>query len=349
MKTNNKTALKISVVVCTYNRGKKIKSCLDSILNQSLSKEEYEIVVVNDGSTDDTAKILKSVKGIRIVTNDPNQGLAQSRNNGAKASLADIIVFTDDDCVADKDWLKNILKAYEDSDVVGVGGKIVPFRTDKWLLRYYSANNPLAHLTFAFDDSSGVVYSIAQYVKRSFSLKQLPDSTVRLYMIVGANMSMRHSVFEKVGGFDPRIRFGGEEEDFWTRLRKLGPQAKLVYAPDAIINHDYDSSFKDASRRNYKYGIGAARLYLKDRNRLPVIYPFPFIVLLSLPLLFLSPYFLLFTITLTLGLYSGWVKAAMLNKTPSYVCFSFTQLGLELINSGGFIVGFCRGILGRQI
>lgn len=342
------TGPKISVVVCSYNRGEKIRNCLDALINQSLPENQYEIVVVNDGSTDETGNILKEYKNIKVVTNNPNQGLAQSRNNGARASRADIIAFTDDDCIADKDWLGNILLTYKDPSIMGVGGKIVPYRTNKWLLKYYEANNPLAHLTFSFDESSGIVYTLRQYIKRSFSLKELSEkANTQLFMIVGANMSMRRSIFEAVGGFDPNIKFGGEEEDFWKRLRKIDPNIKLLYNPKAVIGHDYDPSFKDAARRNYKYGIGAARLFLKDRNRLPVLYPFPILILMSLLLLAFSPYFIVLSFALTLGLYSGWVKASFTKRHPQYLLFALTQMILELINSYGFFVGVFRILSGR--
>lgn len=332
---------KISVVLCTYNRADRVSTCLEALLNQSLDAEDYEIIVVNDGSVDDTAEVLKKYN-VKVVTNRPNQGIGQSRSNGVHASKADIIAFTDDDCVPDKDWLKYILRAYADPGVLGVGGKIVPYRTDHWLLKFYQENNPLAHVVFTFNASSGVFYTLKEYIKRSLSLRRLPEREIELHMIVGANMSMRRSTFYLVGGFDPNIRFGGEEEDFWTRLYKLSPDAQLRYAPKALIRHNYDSSFKDAVRRNYSYGIGAARTFLKDKGRLPVLYPFPLLILLSLGLVALNPYFLLIPLFLTLFLYGGWLGVALLRRDPTYIFYAYVQMLLELINSYGFVKGYIK-------
>ena len=331
---------KISVVICTYNRADKVARCLQALQEQTLSTSEYEVIVVNDGSTDKTAHVLENYS-FKIITNKPNQGMGQSHNNGVAVSKADIIAFTDDDCVADKNWLKNLLEDYSDTKVIAVGGKIIPYKTDKWLLRYYEENNPLAHLTFAFDNSSGIFYSIHQYVKHSFSLRQLPDEAVGLYMLVGANMSMRRSIFGLVGGFDPIMRFGGEEEDFWNRLRKLKPNEKLLYAPGALIKHDYEPYFKDALRRNYSYGIGSARKFLKDGG-LPVLYPFPVLVIVSLGLALISPYYLLICPFLITVLYPGWLLLAVRKKQPSYTLYAGVQMILELVNSCGFIRGYLK-------
>ena len=338
----------ISVVVCTYNGVSKIKKCLDALNNQSLDKEKYEVVVVNDGSTDDTAKILKKYK-FKIVTNNPNQGLAQSRNNGAYIASGDILAFTDDDCIPNTKWLENILIKYKNKKVDAVGGKIIPYKTDSTLLKFYAENNPLAHLTFKFDESSGVFYTISEYIKRSFSLRSLPNKSVPLRMIVGANMSMRRNIFELVGGFDPTIKFGGEEEDLWKRLLQINPVATLLYEPKAIIKHDYEDKIKDAIRRNRSYGAGSARNFLRYKfHRLPVLYPFPLLIIASILLSLISPYLLIVTILLPMALYPGWLKLTILKKRPHFIFYSYLQMTLELVNDYGFITGLMESIWNRN-
>ena len=334
-------SLKVSVVLCTYNRAGRVGTCLKALLEQSVPADEYEVIVVNDGSTDSTAEVLKAYD-VRVITNTPNQGLAQSRNNGAMAAKAAILAFTDDDCVPDKDWLAQLLGQYADPGIAGVGGKIVPYKTDKWLLEYYAANNPLAQVAFTFNNSSSIFSALLAYVKRSFSLRQLPETNIKLHMIVGANMSMRRPIFDAVGGFDSNIKFGGEEEDFWTRLHQLHPDVKLLYAPLAIVGHNYEPSFRDAIRRNKSYGAGAARTYTKDPSRLPVLYPFPWLIVFSLGLLVISPYFLLFSALLTLALYAGWVRLAVQKRRIRYLLYAYVQMFLELVNDYGFVRGYIR-------
>jgi glycosyltransferase involved in cell wall biosynthesis len=326
----------VSVIVCTYNRAHKIKQCLDALVNQSF--DSYEIIVVNDGSVDNTATVLSDYK-FKVITNSPNQGASQSRNIGVAAARADILVFTDDDCIADKHWLKNLVLAYADPKIIAVGGRIVPYSIDKWLLKYYEANNPLAHLPLSLANSSRLTYRLIQYLKRSLSLNQLPNEEVELLTIVGANMSMRRSVFTKIGGFDKNFRLGGDEEDLWKRVHSIVPGV-LLYAPRAVIKHDYDSSYRDALRRNYTYGFGSSRLFLKYHDRIPAIYPFPIVLLLSLLLMIVSPYFILLTMLLFILLYPGWVIAAVRDRRPLYVFYSIIQASLEFVTSVGFARGY---------
>jgi glycosyltransferase involved in cell wall biosynthesis len=333
---------KISVILCSYNRADRIGRCIDALLAQSLHKKDYEIIVVNDGSNDGTGNTLSTYKNIRVTTNAPNQGLAGSRNVGARMARAEIIAFTDDDCVPSKDWLKNLLKHYNNSKIMGVGGKIIPYRTNHWLLKFYDLNNPLAHMPLSFNSSSSIFFAIKEYVKRSTSLHYLPDRSIRLFMLIGANMSMRRTVFDITGGFDPKLKIGGEEEEFWKRFYEIEPKAKLCYAPEAIIKHDYVPEFKDARRRSYSYGIGAARNFIKDPKRLPVIYPFPLLVIISLLLMLFSPYSLILSIVLGLILYPGWVKVALIKKKPQYVLYAYVQMFLELIHDYGFMRGYIQ-------
>ena len=284
---NKKTKIKISVIVCTYNRSKKIENCLKALLRQSLDKDEYEIIVVNDGSTDNTEKILKKYS-VKTITNITNKGLAESRNIGTLKSTAKILAFTDDDCVPDKHWLKNILSAYTDRKIIAVGGKIVPLRLNHLLLKYYSLYNPLAHLASDSYKLSYPLYNLFQYFKRTFYLHELLDTQNHLYLIIGANMSMRRSTYNLVGGFDKDLKFGGEEEDFWIKVNKLMPKAILKYAPNALIKHDYEPSFIKALKQNYRYGTGGAKLYIKSKERTPTIYPFPIIILFFLILALLN-------------------------------------------------------------
>ncbi|MBC8228413.1 glycosyltransferase family 2 protein, partial [bacterium] len=111
----------VSVVIPAYNAEKEIPSCLDSLLNQTFPKEQCEIIVVNDGSTDGTEKIVRKYDGVKIIT-QANQGPAAARNNGVSESKGDIIVFTDSDCVPEEDWLEEMLKPFNDTEVVGVQG-----------------------------------------------------------------------------------------------------------------------------------------------------------------------------------------------------------------------------------
>ncbi len=95
---------KVSVIICVYNGGKIIGRCIDSLLNQDY--DNYEIIVVNDGSTDNTDKILGKYKDrVIYAKNKINKGLAAARNRGTELAKGEYVAFTDVDCVVDKYWL----------------------------------------------------------------------------------------------------------------------------------------------------------------------------------------------------------------------------------------------------
>ena len=110
----------VSVIVCSHNGAETIARTLASLQRQSLPGERYEVIVVDDGSTDGTEEVAKSF-GAQVVRFDQSIGLAAARNAGVRASRAEIVAFTDDDCEADPDWLPALLEAFSESDAGGVG------------------------------------------------------------------------------------------------------------------------------------------------------------------------------------------------------------------------------------
>ena len=328
--------LRISVVVCTHNRADKLASCLEHLADQSLDSSSYEVVVVDDCSTDATLECANR-HGTRAIRTERNVGPAAARNQGVTASTAAIVAFTDDDCVPDRDWLLALLDAFREPEVLAVGGKIVPLRTDRLLLRYYEANSPLAHNANVAASSGGVLKRFGAYLRTSFRLNSLPDSQESLLTIASANMATRRSAFDLVGGFDERFRVGGEDDDLCLRLQRLRPGAALRYRPQAIVAHDYDSSFVEALRRSRAYGRAAAIAYLKGNGRLPAIFPFPILIVLSFGLAAFNLALLAVPFALLVGLYPGWLRLATVRRNPAYVGFAFLQAAFELQTTVGFV------------
>lgn len=113
--------MRISVIIPAYNAERYIAKCISSLKEQIVSP--HEIVVVNDGSTDRTHMIAKSLGVVKIVNHPVNRGIAAARNTGIRNSTGNIVAFMDADCIAGNDWLENIGKDYADQAVGGVGGK----------------------------------------------------------------------------------------------------------------------------------------------------------------------------------------------------------------------------------
>ncbi|HEV3115713.1 MAG TPA: glycosyltransferase, partial [Gemmataceae bacterium] len=119
----------VSVVVCSYNGGRTLDQCLRSL--GALEYPRYEVIVVDDGSTDDTPEILARFPEVRSIR-QPNQGLSVARNVGLQAAKGDIIAYTDSDCFADRDWLTHLVYQLERSEAAAVGGpNLTP--EDGWL------------------------------------------------------------------------------------------------------------------------------------------------------------------------------------------------------------------------
>ncbi|RKY43532.1 MAG: hypothetical protein DRP88_09160, partial [Candidatus Neomarinimicrobiota bacterium] len=144
-KTNGRAFPFLSVIVPAYNSQHSIEECLQSLINQNYPKDRYEIIVVNDGSTDRTADILQKYnrsKLIRVIHHDKNRGLAAARNTGIKNSNGDILVFIDSDMIADKNFLLYSESSLSRAGTYGVVGKRLPHPSlpmDKYQkYRYFS-------------------------------------------------------------------------------------------------------------------------------------------------------------------------------------------------------------------
>jgi glycosyltransferase involved in cell wall biosynthesis len=174
----------ISIIVPAYNEQELIAGCLDSLLRQTLDKDQYEIIIIDNQSTDITSQIA-SEKGVR-VEKEQKKGYVHAIRKGVEAAQADILAFTDADCRVPEDWLTKILDIFlSEQNVIGVGGK----------LTFYDIS-PLMNL---------VVRSVLYFNKA------LP----------GNNMAIRREAINRIGGIDPTVNLSA---DYWltVKLRKIG-------------------------------------------------------------------------------------------------------------------------------
>ncbi|MDD5531065.1 MAG: glycosyltransferase family A protein [bacterium] len=190
----------ISVVVAAYNSKDLLKDSLQSLINQDFDKKNYEIIVVDDGSKDGTSVFLKNF--VKDKTNihyvrQRNKGVAGARNTGIKLAKGKIIAFTDQDCLADKNWLKEIEKSFRDKELIGVSGRIIT-ETKKV--------NPFAH--YVADETAG--------------------------NFISCNVAYKKDILEKLNGFDVGFNYGFDDTDLYMRATKLG---KLTSNKNAVICH----------------------------------------------------------------------------------------------------------------
>lgn len=210
----------VSVVVCTYTdrRWDLLRETIAALQGQTMAPAQ--IVVVVDHEPGLLERVRSEIEGVVALPSAGPPGLAGGRNTGAHAATGSVVAFVDDDAVADPDWLERLAEPYEDSDVVAVGGAILP---------HWSRSRP-PWFPPEFDWVVGCTY------------RGMPEVQTPVRNLIGANMSFRGEVFERLEFF-PGLghaggrSLGGEETDFCIRLTHSLPGKRIVYEPQARVQH----------------------------------------------------------------------------------------------------------------
>jgi GT2 family glycosyltransferase len=222
---------RVSVVVCSFNGARVIRDCLDGI--QQLTYPDYEVIVVDDGSTDATASIAQEY-GVRLIRTK-NHGLSSARNTGLEAATGEIVAYTDDDARPDPHWLTYLATSFRDTEYVGVGGpNIAP-----------PGDGPIAECVA--NAPGGPMHVLLSDVEA----EHLP----------GCNMAFRKVCLQAVGGFDPQFRAAGDDVDICWRLRQRG--WKLGFHPAAMVWHHRRDSARAYWKQQVGYGKAEALLARK--------------------------------------------------------------------------------------
>jgi glycosyltransferase involved in cell wall biosynthesis len=221
---------RISVVVSSFNGSLTIKDTLDGLLK--LDYPDFEVIVVNDGSTDSTPKIASEYPFKLIDTE--NRGLSNARNTGIDAATGDIVAFIDDDAYPDPHWLKFLALAFDKGKYAGVGGPNLPVPEDGWKSEAV-ANAPGPNPVLLTD-------KIAEHIP-------------------GCNMAFKKDALEAIGGFDPVFRTAGDDVDLCWRLRENG--GIIGYSPAAVVWHHRRNSFRKYWKQQEGYGKAESTLEKK--------------------------------------------------------------------------------------
>lgn len=238
--------VQVSVILATYNRATKLAQCLKSIFNQTLSSDQYEVIVVDDGSLDETTQVLQRFQGKFSnfsFLRQSNQGPATARNRGVRQARAKIIAFTDDDCVVPSDWLVRLLDGLRRYPaVVAVGG-------------YQEAPDPVLAQSW--------VARFERFQTREIYAAQEREVVggMETPAVVTNNMIIRKEVFDELGGFDETFPVAaGEDVDLKKRVTDQGH--RLLYLPIKVI-HQQDYNLKGFLRQSYMRGIGSRHFQRK--------------------------------------------------------------------------------------
>lgn len=211
----------ISVVICTYaeERWDLLMGALDSVRVQSHPPQQTIVVV--DYNMNLYKRLIFTVPDVVIVENNGPKGLSGARNTGTGVANAKVVAFLDDDAAAAPDWLERMVAMYDDPDVLAVGGRVEP----QW-----AAGRP-SYFAQELDWIVGCTY------------RGLPKVAAEVRNVVGANMSFRAEVLDRVGGFNPSlgrqdtVPLGCEETELCIRAVMGAPGSRVVYEPAALVNH----------------------------------------------------------------------------------------------------------------
>jgi len=229
--------MRASVIIPVRNGSKTISECLEAILVQNLG-QDFEIIVVDDGSTDNTSAIVGKFPKARLLRQRP-LGPAAARNSGAKRAKGEIIVFTDADCVPAKNWLKEMLRPFSDKNVAGVQGA---YRTRQKELMAVFTQIEVEHRYRKMQASKSVDW-IGSY-----------------------SAAYRRSVFLELKGFDRAFKkASGEDPDLSYSIQEKG--YKAVFNPEAVVFHSHPTSLAGYLRKKFQHAYWRVLLYKRHSGK----------------------------------------------------------------------------------
>jgi GT2 family glycosyltransferase len=231
---------KVSVVVCVYNGERTLDTCLGSL--EKLNYPNYEVILVNDGSTDASREIAGKYPYIRLIDQE-NKGLSEARNVGIRAAEGEIIAFTDSDCTADADWLTYLVARFQSSEFGAVGGPNLSPPDDS-MTATCVAVSPGAPAHVLLDDE------VAEHIP-------------------GCNMAFRREALAAIAGFDPIFRAAGDDVDLCWRLQNKG--YKIGFSPAAVVWHFRRNTVRDYLKQQRGYGKAETLLFFKHPSRFNVL------------------------------------------------------------------------------
>lgn len=228
----------VSVIIPAYNAEKTIRGCLDSLMKQDYT-EGYEVIVVDDGSTDSTSKIVSEYKDVRF-TRQKNAGPAAARNKGASQARGDIILFTDSDCIPESNWITEMIKPFRNSsDIVGVKG------------RYKTRQREIT----------------AKFVQLEYEDKyNYMQKNDHIDFIDTYSAGFKKNVFLEMNGYDTEFPVAcAEDVELSYRLSNKG--FKMVFNPDAIVYHIHPNKLSHYLKKKFKFAYWRMIALKKNPNK----------------------------------------------------------------------------------
>lgn len=221
--------MRVSVIVPVYNGAATIRECLASILAAG-SRSDFELIVVDNASTDGTAELLREFGDRLRVVRETRRGPAAARNAGLRVARGKWLAFTDADCTVDADWLEHLLQPLESGTADATGGRILARR------------------------GAGAVERFGEHIHdhRAAIEHYWPPYLITM------NMAIARGLLEEVGGFDERWL---RSEDCELSFRLAAQGRRFAYVPDAVVRHWNRATMRELSREGFLHGYWGASLY----------------------------------------------------------------------------------------
>lgn len=227
--TTTPADVEISAIVPVRNGAQSLPPLLDSLNGQTLPRERYEIIVVDNDSSDGTAEVARA-HGARVVP-EPVANRSRARNRGAEAASSRLYAFTDADCIADPHWLEELLAA----------ARMAPLVAGPVTLR----TSPQPNAVERFE----ALWRFGQ------------EGWVKQGWAATANLLVHAEAFEAIGGFDPTWRHIGEDVDFCFRARDAG--FGLAYSAQAVVEHDGERQLRPMLLRCFRHGYSVNQAFYR--------------------------------------------------------------------------------------
>jgi len=234
-RTNN--SVEASIIIPTFNSALRIGNCLDALLQHTQGRD-VEILVVNDGSTDDTADVVRRYPTVRLM-NQANAGPAAARNRGAMECSGQVLVFTDDDCIATPGWLDSMLEPFQQPEVVGVKGA---YRTRQKSL-------------------------LARFVQIEYEDRyRLMNSADSIDFVDTYSAAFRRDRFFEMSGYDTSFPVACAE-DIELSYRMSNAGWKMKFAPEAIVYHTHPDTLRTYLAKKYKFAFWRVEAVRKNPGK----------------------------------------------------------------------------------
>jgi HAD superfamily hydrolase (TIGR01549 family) len=241
--------LQFSIIIPTYGRLQRLANCLTALSQLKYAPDDYEVIVVDDGSPESPAPIVEAQRSVRArLIRQGHAGPAAARNLGAAAATRPYLAFTDDDCAPAPDWLTHLANGLRDNPLCAVGGQTI---------NALSANP----------------YSTASQALVTFMYSHFNADPQRARFFTSNNMALATDSFQAISGFDQHFPFAaGEDRDFCDRWLAKG--YSLRYIPEAILYHSHGLTWRSFWQQHFNYGRGAYQFHRARalRNHAPVAF-----------------------------------------------------------------------------